>query len=457
MDFGRLGVKAREYLFNLISPEVDFYLDGDKLKVNINGSFSFIYKPLADFFCKRLNEYKVIGKVNGANVYTMYSPPLPSEAGKRSVMARIKDKYFNLKCPTTATISITYRCQADCVHCSRFDKIDPTQKELSTEELKKVIDDAIDLGVVNITLTGGDPLIRDDVYEIIDHVDKSKAIVLMFTNGLMLNEKTVKKLKKAGLYGLNISIDDVDPKIHDSLRKVPGCYEKAINGALMAKEEGILIGISTYVTKQKIADGSLEALLYKAKELGFNEVTIFDPIPSGKFRLKMEDILLTYEERTRVAEIVKKFIEMDGNMGIIAQSYVNSPFSNGCFGGFYQFYLTAYGDVNPCDFNPVSFGNIRKMPLRQIWNRMTSHPEYKYRKFRCRMQDPVYRKRFIDHVPEHVRFPIPIEVCEGKPVEDAGSCSQCLPTVPHGRSGYPTDEVLFERFVKNRPGATQSS
>jgi MoaA/NifB/PqqE/SkfB family radical SAM enzyme len=119
--------------------------------------------------------------------------------------------------------------------------------------------------------------------------------------------------------------------------------------------------------------------------------------------------MLTSEEKNVVRKLALKYHHMSHPMGIIAQCIVNSPEGGGCFGAYTQFYATAYGDINPCDFNPVTFGNIRQMPLEQIWRKMLSHPEFTNRRWSCRMQSEDYRRKFIDRIPDDMPLPVPIE------------------------------------------------
>jgi MoaA/NifB/PqqE/SkfB family radical SAM enzyme len=99
-------------------------------------------------------------------------------------------------------------------------------------------------------------------------------------------------------------------------------------------------------------------------------------------------------------------------MGVVAQSIVNSPIGAGCFGAYSEFYMTAYGDINPCDFNPISFGNVRDLPIQAIWHRMVSHPDFCQRHLTCRMQTQSYRSRYIDILPDDFKLPVPIEEVE---------------------------------------------
>ena len=445
-----LSYAFRKLAFKALVPELKAEIVDGKIRGWVEGPFARVYQPLMDYNCAKLNRCKVIGRRNGGFVYSMFTPPIPSPAGMRAIRSRLADMYFGIKVPTTATIAVTYGCQMDCIHCSRVDKIDHRRKELSTEEMKRVIDDSLELGVVNIIFTGGDPFVRKDIMELIAHVDKSKAQVLLFTHGLTLDQKTVDQLNEAGLNGLFVSIDDVDPEVHDRLRKWPGAYKMAFEGAMRVKRAGMLAGISTYVMREKLLDGSLEALLKKAEDMGFNEVVIFDPIPSGKFRDKLGEILLTPRDRQMVRELADKFVKRDNGMGVIAQSYINSPLGNGCFGGYYQFYLTPYGDVNPCDFNPVSLGNVREKSIIKVWQDMISDPEYQERKLKCRMQDRVYRAQYLDHLPENAQFPVPIKIAGMRERLEVQLTQDGKSSINRQKRGREDDLVIFQDYIRRR-------
>ncbi len=95
---------------------------------------------------------------------------------------------------------------------------------------------------------------------------------------------------------------------------------------------------------------------------------------------------------------------------VITQAHVNGPTGAGCYGAWHQLYSTAYGEVMPCDFTPLSFGNVRTQPLREIWDKMTSHPAYCQRSPHCRMQDRDFRRQWIDRIPASGPFPYPMEL-----------------------------------------------
>lgn len=392
--------------FDFLTVEAE--VRGEKIHARVGGLLGETVQQYAEKFFNTLNSLKVIARRDGALVYNLYNPPQPTPAGMRALLRKVKELVFKMPFPATANLAVTHKCQCRCVHCSADPFVDKARRELSTEELKEVVDGALDLGANIVIFTGGEPILRPDLPELIRYVDKSKAQVMIFTNGQYLTEQKVKELAEAGLATLNISIDHVEPEVHDRLRGVRGLFDMAVQGARHARKAGILTGISTYATHENLADGSLERLLAFAQQEGFNETTVFDCIPSGRF-LKHTEYILSDAERAKVIELCMRYHRMDHPMGVLCMSLINSPQGGGCFGAYSQFYMTAYGDINPCDFNPISFGNVRDLPVQAIWHKMVSHPDFACRHLTCRMQTPSYRAKYIDVLPEDSKLPVPIE------------------------------------------------
>jgi MoaA/NifB/PqqE/SkfB family radical SAM enzyme len=383
-------------------------MEGDKIVAKAGGRLGETLQPFVDRFFGVLNSLKVIARKDGANVYNLYNPPQPTAAGLRAMERKFKEIVFKTVFPATANLAATFKCQCRCRHCSADPFINPDREELSVDEIKAVVDGAIELGASLVIFTGGEPMLRPELYDLIDHVDKSKAMPMIFTNGQFLTDGNVRKLADAGLGTINISIDHADPKKHNAYRKVDHLYEQALEGGRRAMEAGILVGISTYATHESLDDGSVEKLINIAIERGFHEITIFDCIPSGNF-LKHTELILKPEDRKHIHELVHKYHYGNTPIGVVAQSKVNSPEGAGCFGAYSQFYLTAYGDINPCDFNPISFGNVRDLPIQLLWQKMLSHPDFKVHHKTCRMQTPAYRAKYVDWLADDVHLPVPIE------------------------------------------------
>ncbi len=397
--------------FEILGLSVEKGADG-RLRPTLTGQAADFLRPLADEFFRTLNGLKVIAEKDGANVYNLYNPPHPSEAGVRALSRKLREIVYGRVFPATANIALTQSCQCRCVHCSAELFRRPGDAELTAAEIKRVVDEALALGAGLVIFTGGEPMLRREIFDLVHHVDKSKAVVMMFSNGLLLSRENARRLADAGLFSLNVSLDGPDAASHDGLRKAEGCFEAAVDGARNCREAGILTGVSTYATRENIDSGALEKLVEFARTEGFHEVTIFDCIPSGRF-LSKTDLMLTADEKAAVVDLGRRQHRMQHPMGVVTMAQVNSPLGAGCFGGYSELYVTAFGEVNPCDFNPVTFGSVREFPLEAIWEKMVTHREYGRRKQTCRMQSPRYRRRYIDPIPEGTPLPVPIEALPG--------------------------------------------
>jgi MoaA/NifB/PqqE/SkfB family radical SAM enzyme len=288
-------------------------------------------------------------------------------------------------------------------------------EELSTEEAKRLIDDSLKMGVTIIAFTGGEPLLRKDIYELVAHVDHRKAMPIMFTSGQFLTEENAAKLADAGLYSLFVSLDSTDPEEHDKWRGMPGLFNRAIEGLKLMKEKGVMINLSSYASRTGTEQNHYKKIHQLAGEIGAHNVILFDSVPTGAM-LKDTSEVLTPEQREEITE----FSEHIFNKGIVpafsSQSWQNSIEGSlagiGCLSANIQFYASAYGDIAPCDFTPLSFGNIREEPLRKIWKRMVAHPVYRQKVCYCRMQHPEFRKKYIDPIPEGAILPYPMRKVE---------------------------------------------
>jgi MoaA/NifB/PqqE/SkfB family radical SAM enzyme len=221
-------------------------------------------------------------------------------------------------------------------------------------------------------------------------VNKQKAICTIFTNGEYLDRKAVSRLKKSGLYGVFVSFDDPESARHDLNRKRSGIFNKAAAGIKLCQESGILTGISTYVTKEKIQSGQLDAMMVLGKKLNVLEVFIFDVIPTGRLGAKY-DLLLNSADFSQIREFRAKYNKQNDYPRIIHQTMLTSiayPCTGeGCPAGIAHLHLRANGDVSPCDFAPLAFGNLRHDSLGDIWHKMTTSPVYSQPSSSCRLSN----------------------------------------------------------------------
>ena len=327
-------------------------------------------------------------------------------------MGLVRSELFRRRFPIAMTFAVTYRCQCRCVHCSAATHLKAGQAELSTAEAKRLIDDSQDLGVTIIAFTGGEPLLRPDIFELIAHVDQRKAMPLMFTNGEHLTPGNVERLAAAGSYTVFVSVDSPDPEEHDRLRGRPGLFQAALEGLQRLKAAGVFVGISSYSTRTATRGGMYRRMYALAQQLGVHNLILFDGVPTGSL-LRDTSEVLTPAQREEIMSFSEEIFENARIPPLSSQAWQNSVEGYlsgiGCLAANIQYYVSAYGEVAPCDFTPLSFGSIRTEALATIWKRMIGHCAYDHRVRCCRMQNPAFRRRYIDPIPAGASLPYSVE------------------------------------------------
>lgn len=356
--------------------------------------------------------YKNLGTWKGNRVANTFAPPIGSRPMYHLLASAIKGRLGRHPVPVAMTFAVTYKCQCKCVHCSAGRHARPDVPELSTREAKRLIDESQELGVSIIAFTGGEPLLRDDIFDLIAHVDGARAVPLLFTNGQFLTEETVDKLADAGLYSAFVSLDSPFPEEHDRLRNMPGLFDAVMKGIRTLKSRGIFVGFSSYATKTATERGIYKKIYHLARENHLDNVMLFDAVPTGNM-LKDTREILTVDQRNEIEDFSNMLFANSIIPPLSSQSWQNSIEGYlggiGCLAANIQYYASAYGDITPCDFTPLSFGNIRQEPLRTIWRRMIAHPEYKRRSSCCKMQNRDFRQQFIDPILDDAPLPYDIE------------------------------------------------
>jgi len=184
-------------------------------------------------------------------------------------------------------------------------------------------------------------------------------------------------------------------------------FEKATQGIRYAVEEGLITGIYYVARPENTDEETLEDLYKLAQETGAHEICIYDIIAIGKW-LTHEAETMTEHDRNRTIEFHKRK-NKPGVKGpkVMSFSYFQSPKKFGCMAGRRWIHLTPAGDIIPCSYTPLTFGNIREEPLRKIYKRIRGHREYK-NNTKCLIQDKRFRKKYIYSIPVDESLPCPI-------------------------------------------------
>src|SRR5919109_3052148 len=178
--------------------------------------------------------------------------------------------------------NLTQRCNLHCAHCymSAFSGAD-TGRELSTEECRRVIDDiAVANPNVFLILTGGEPLLRKDIFELAAcSADKGFTVVLG-SNGVLLRQPQAKQMRQSGIQGASISLDSTDPQQHDAFRHLPGAWHGAVRATETLRAEGLDFSIHTSITTWNVQE--IPAMIDLARELGAKVLNFFFLVRTGR-------------------------------------------------------------------------------------------------------------------------------------------------------------------------------
>lgn len=239
------------------------------------------------------------------------------------------------------------------------------KKELTPEQIKRVWNQAKKLGIIHVNLTGGEPTLRPigELCQIIRNFEPNKFLISLVTNGSLLNEEKIKKLKEAGLDTIQLSIDSSYPEIHDILRNREGNFNQLMRCLRWAKKSGLNICVSTILTRDNFDDIKKLADLTKKEKV----FLLLNPVSSsGAFQGK---------EEKKLKEIDKKrYYDLLKIGHVRADTVLNFRGGSGCPGGVERIEITAYGDVMTCPLVQVSYGNVLEEPLDKIYRRISNFP-----------------------------------------------------------------------------------
>jgi radical SAM protein with 4Fe4S-binding SPASM domain len=244
---------------------------------------------------------------------------------------------------------------------------------LNTEEAKRLIDQISEVSRPLLILSGGEPLLRVDVYELIRYGTGKGLRMGLGSNGSLINEEVAKNLKEAGVKTVSISIDSRNPEKHDEFRGVEGSWQKAVNAITALRQNGVLVQVNTTVTQQNY--GEIDEIMSLAEELGVENFHLFFLVPTGR-GTKMADISPAMYEGMIKSTFAKtdkhrlnvrpscapQFMRIAKDMGLDMRQWIR-----GCIAGLYYCRIYPNGDVTPCPYLPVKLGNVREKTFGEIW------------------------------------------------------------------------------------------
>ena len=304
-----------------------------------------------------------VRRVGGRTVLHSHLPPLNSPAYGRFVREHLLGKSPG---PSHAQIGLTDVCPQKCGYCynkgRRGTPMDPGTIRRTISELKS-------MGVFWLGLTGGEPLLNREIAEITAEASTDCAVKL-FTTGSGLTPVLAARLKDAGLFSASVSLDHWTAEVHDAVRVTPGAFRTAIKAIEIFRAAGLHTGVSAVLSAEMIRRGQVEPYLEFLEGLGLDEAWLSEMKPS--IQTPEDPIgLVTPEERRSLIRLQDRW-NRSGRMTINYLGHFESPAFFGCNAGCKMIYVDAFGEVSPCVFAPMSFGNVQEKPLTEIWSEMRS-------------------------------------------------------------------------------------
>ncbi len=275
--------------------------------------------------------------------------------------------------PLLVSWNITRECNLRCRHCYR-DAGTRSGDELTTAEGFRLIDEIVRAGFPILVLSGGEPLMRPDLFELITRARAGGLRVVLGSNGTLIDNRMAHRLLQAGVARVGISLDSVHPENHDRFRRRAGAFEQARAGMEACKAAGLPFQVHTTV-RESNAD-EVTAITDLAVESGSAGHHIFFLVPTGRGLNLADEQLKAVAFEKLLHQIVRKQqetpIELKPTcaptfMRIARQQGIDMRFSRGCLTGRSYCVVLPDGDVHPCPYLPLRVGNVRETPFDHIW------------------------------------------------------------------------------------------
>lgn len=286
---------------------------------------------------------------------------------------------------------LTARCNLSCRHC-RAEALDHFAKgELSTGEILQVARDIREAGDPIVILTGGEPLVREDIYEIARHCSGLFTRVAMATNGTLVDDVIAKKIFDCGVQRVSVSLDGATASTHDAFRGLPGSFEATLRGFDAMRRAGLSVQVNVTVSRCNVTE--MEDILNLALTRGADAFHVFVLVPVGCGAELSEDVRLAPAEMEKVLRwLFDKSLELRGRMHIKAtcapqyyrimrevsrerglkiesQGHGMQAMTRGCLAGSAVCFISRTGDVQPCGYLPLKVGNVRETKFGEIWKK----------------------------------------------------------------------------------------
>lgn len=275
--------------------------------------------------------------------------------------------------------NVTRRCNLECTHCYLPAKTrSASSDELTTQEGLRLIDQIARVNPeVMLILSGGEPLLREDLFELSAYASGKGMMVVVGSNGLLIDHAAARAMKQSGISGISISLDSTGPAIHDAIRSCDGAWERAVEAITLCRDEGLSVQINTVVTTKNYDE--IPRLVQFSKSLGAKVYSPFFLVCTGRGEELTDITPKQYEKilslvvesqgkygdmmiRTRCAPTVRRIMyDKDPRSPLLKMD------TGRCLAGRSYCRIAPEGDTTPCPYLSLSAGNVRERDFEDIW------------------------------------------------------------------------------------------
>ncbi|MCD6430434.1 MAG: heme b synthase [Deltaproteobacteria bacterium] len=280
----------------------------------------------------------------------------------------------------------TRSCNLSCIHCRASAEKGPYPGELDTKQALSFLDTVASFSKPVIILTGGEPMLRDDIYELAAYGTKLGLRMVMATNGTLVDQGSIKCMIASGIQRISVSLDGANAETHDNFRQVKGAFANSLRALDYARDNGLEFQINTTITKLNLTE--IPAILDLAVKLGAVAHHIFLLVPTGRGKeleeqeIPAEEYERTlnwfYDQRDKVSlqlkatcaphymRILRQRSKADGKK-VTFKTHGLDAVTRGCLGGIGFCFVSHTGDAQPCGYLEAKAGNILETNFQKIW------------------------------------------------------------------------------------------
>lgn len=287
---------------------------------------------------------------------------------------------------------ITRRCNLRCVHCRSSSDLSFDQGAFTTAEATGFLDELAAWAKPVVVLSGGEPLLRQDLWTIAAHGTGLGLRMCVATNGMLVDDAVCAEMKRTGIRMVSLSLDGATAESHDDFRGQPGAYEGVMRAVERFHAHGVPFLINSSFAKRN--QDEIPRVYELAKKLGARAWYMFMIVPTGRGADIMNELIASedyakildwhYEAEKAEPELLMRptcaphyyRIVLQKNKGKAADEKLQRrslTFSTGggkgCIAAQTICLIDAYGEVQPCSYMPTSAGNVKRQPFREIWER----------------------------------------------------------------------------------------